>query len=137
MLKKIFFSCRVQNNTSVIHIPLPHFGRILGTVCSTSQLLKEEEDCLHNALRRCKYPLWAWNRVNINKNQKKKNKGNNTNKNNNSNNINKPYIVVCYMKGLGESCKNICRKHGVEVYFRGGITIRDLMVHPKDKDTIL
>ena len=106
------------------------------TVCSTNKLLKEEENNLHNALRRCKYPLWAWNRVNINKNQKRKNKGNNNN-NNNSNNINKPYIVIPYMKGLGESCKNICRKHGVEVYFRGGSTIRDLLVHPKDKDTIL
>ena len=107
------------------------------TVCSTSQLLKEEEDHLHNALRRCKYPLWAWNRVNINTNQKRNNKGKNNNKSNNSNNTNKPYIVVPYMKGLGESCKNICRKHGVEVYFRGGSTIRDLLVHPKDKDTIL
>ena len=33
--------------------------------------------------------------------------------------------------------KNICRRFGVEVYFRGGSTIRDLLVHPKDKDTIL
>ena len=76
------------------------------TVCSTSQLLlQEEENHLHNALRRCKYPLWAWNRVNINKNQKRKNKGNNNNNNNNSNNMNKPYIVVPYMKGLGEAAK--------------------------------
>ena len=41
------------------------------------------------------------------------------------------------MEGLGESCKNICRKHGVEVYFRGSSTIRDFLVHPKNKDTIL
>ena len=41
------------------------------------------------------------------------------------------------MKGLGETCKNICRRYGVEVYFRGGSTIRDLLVHPRDKDTIL
>ena len=75
-------------------------------------------------------PLWAWNRVNINKKQKRNN-------NNNSNNTKKPYIVVPYMKGLGESCKNICRRHGVEVYFRGGSTIMDLLVHPKDRDTIL
>ena len=76
------------------------------TVYSTSQLLKE--DHLHHALRRCEYPLWTWNRVTINQNQKRKNKGtsNNNNKNNNnSNNSNKPYIVVPYMKGLGESCK--------------------------------
>ena len=41
------------------------------------------------------------------------------------------------MKGLGETCKKICKRHGVEVYFRGGSTIRDLLVHPKDMDTIL
>ena len=82
------------------------------TVCSNSQLLKEEEDHLNHALRRCKYPIWALNKTNINQNQKRKNKGTN----NNSANTNKPYIVVPYMKGLGESCKNICRKHGVEVY---------------------
>ena len=41
------------------------------------------------------------------------------------------------MKGLAESCKNICRRYGVEVYFKGGRTIRDILAHPKDKDTIL
>ena len=99
------------------------------TVCSTQQLLKEEEDHLYNALRICKYPLWAWNRTNIMKKQKKNNQGNK--------NIKKSYIVVPYRKGLGETCKNICRRYGVEVYFRGGSTIRDLQVHPKDRDTIL
>ena len=44
---------------------------------------------------------------------------------------------MSYMKGLWETCKNIYRRHGVEVYFRGGSTIRDLLVHPKDRDTIL
>ena len=41
------------------------------------------------------------------------------------------------MQGMSESCKNICRKHGVEMYFRGGNTIRYLLVPPKDKETIL
>ena len=41
------------------------------------------------------------------------------------------------MKGLAESCKIICRRYGVEVYFKGGSTIKDILVHPKDKDTIL
>ena len=45
------------------------------TVCSTKQLLTEEEDHLY-ILRRCNYPLWAWNRVNINKKQKRNNQGN-------------------------------------------------------------
>ena len=99
------------------------------TVCTTKQLLEKEEDHLYNALRRCEYPLWAWNRTNIKKKQKNNNQG--------TSNTKKSYIVVPYMKGLGETCKNICRRYGVEVYFRGGSTIRDLLVHPKDKDTIL
>ena len=49
----------------------------------------------------------------------------------------KPYIVVPYMKGLSESCKNICRRHGIEMHFKGANTIRQLLVHPKDKDNIL
>ena len=38
---------------------------------------------------------------------------------------------------MGESCKNICRKHGVNMYFKGGNTSKDLLVlvHPKDRDT--
>ena len=41
------------------------------TVCSNHQLLKEEEDHLNKALRRCKYPAWTLNRVNINQNKNK------------------------------------------------------------------
>ena len=103
------------------------------TVCSNYHLLKEEEDHLNKALRRCKYPAWALNRVNINQIQNKQG----TNKNKTNTNSKKPYIVVPYMQGLSESCKNICKKHGVEMYFRGGNTIRDHLVHPKDRDIIL
>ena len=42
-----------------------------------------------------------------------------------------------YMKGLSESCKNICRKHGIEMYFEGANTIRELLAHPKNKDNML
>ena len=38
---------------------------------------------------------------------------------------------------MHENCKNICRKHGVEMYFKGDNTIKDLVVQPKDRDTIL
>ena len=41
------------------------------------------------------------------------------------------------MKGLSESCKNIYRKHGTEMNFKEGNTIKELLVHPKDKDNIL
>ena len=33
--------------------------------------------------------------------------------------------------------KRTCNKHGVQVYFKGGNTIRNLLVAPKDKDPML
>ena len=41
------------------------------TVCSNSQLRKDEEDHLNKVLRRCKYPVWALNRANITQKKKK------------------------------------------------------------------
>ena len=107
-------------------------------VCSNHQLLKEEEDQLNKALRRCKYPAWALNRANIKqKNNKRTNQDPGNNRNSTGSNNNKPYIVVPYVKGMSESYKNICRKHGIEMCLKGGNTIKELLVHPKDKDIIL
>ena len=80
------------------------------------------------------YFAWALNRARIST------IGNNKKKNKTTYNINinkKFYIVVSYVKGLSESCKNICRRHGTEMHFKGANTIRQLLVHPKDKDNIL
>ena len=57
--------------------------------------------------------------------------------NNPSNNsIQKPYMMIPYYKGLSESPKKICSKHGVQVYFKGGNSIKNLLVAPKDQDSI-
>ena len=101
------------------------------TVCSNHHLLEEEEEHLNRALSNCRYPAWALNRARINT-SKKKNIRTDTNTNSK-----KPYIMVPYMKGLSESCKNICRRHGIDMHFKGANTIRQLLVHPKDKDDIL
>ena len=45
-------------------------------------------------------------------------------------------ISVPYSKGLSESFKNTCKKYGIQGYFRGGKTIKDLLVAPKDRDHI-
>ena len=101
------------------------------TVCSNNQLLMEEEDHLNRALSNYRYPTWALNRI------KFTNKHNTRKKNKTTNNKNIPYIVVPYMKGLSESCKNICRTHDIEMYFKRANTIWQLRVNPKDKDDIL
>ena len=46
-------------------------------------------------------------------------------------------MVVPYYKGLSESLKRAFSKHGIQVYFKRGITIKNLLVAPKDKDPIL
>ena len=45
-------------------------------------------------------------------------------------------MVIPYDKGISESIKKTCSKHGVQVYFKGGNTIKNLLVAPKDQDTI-
>ena len=105
------------------------------TICSSPHMLKQE-DHLSKVLTRCRYPTWAINRVKMKMRtpaQKKKN-------NNNANiqqNYQRPYMVVPYYQGLSESLKRTCNKYGVQVYFRGGVTIKNLLMVPKDQDPML
>ena len=110
-------------------------------VCSTTQQPKEEQDHLHKVLATCKYPIWAWNRMKIKTkyptHQEDQNKGTKQPTINSSNlNNQRGYIVVPYTKGLSESIKTVCRKHWIQVYFKGGKTIKNFPVAPKDKDHI-
>ena len=61
---------------------------------------------------------------------------NNKNKQNNSS-MKNLYMVVPYYQGLSESIKRSYKKYGVQVHFKGGLTIRNLLIAPKDKDHIL
>ena len=103
------------------------------TICSNPQLLQKEEH-LKVALKNCKYPTWAFNRIQM-KTKKQESKQVQTNRTN-RNNQRKFYIVVPYYSGLSESIKNIGRKFGVQVYCKGGTIIKNLLMAPKDKDPI-
>ena len=46
-------------------------------------------------------------------------------------------MVVPYYQGLSKSIKRLSEKCGVQVHFKGGITIKNLLMAPKDKDHIL
>ena len=108
-------------------------------VSSNNQLLKEEEDHLQDVLTRNKYPLWALNRVEIKSKNNQAQHQNRTqpNVNNRGRTENqKSYMVLPYVKGLSESIKNVGKKHGIQIYFKGGNTIKSLLMTPKDKDHI-
>ena len=46
------------------------------------------------------------------------------------------YMLLPDVKRLSESMKNVGKKHGIQTYFRGGNTIKSLLMTPKDKDHI-
>ena len=63
-----------------------------------------------------------------------KKRNNNNQKNSATDTNQKPYISVPYQRGLSESFKKTCKSHGVQVYFKGGRTIKNLLMAPKDQD---
>ena len=107
-------------------------------VCSTKQQLKEEQDHIQQALTLCRYPRWALNRVEKKTRVLKqpKNHGKGLKDNNTKSNIRRTHITVPYSRGLSESFKNTCKKYGIQVYFRGGKTIKNPLVAPKDREHI-
>ena len=80
------------------------------------------------------YPTWVLNKVKM----KTRTLSNNTKKGtkNTSSIIQKPHRVIPYYQGIIESMKKICSEYGVQVYFKGGNTFKNLLMAPKDQDTI-
>ena len=122
------------------------------TVCTTPELLNEELEHLREAMVKCKYPKCALNKIqNMYTNNNQEENGSNINNqeqdstprpNNStctkgSTNKDKPsagHIVVPYVQGLGEALKKICSRYGVQTYFKGSATIKQLLVRTKDQD---
>ena len=63
--------------------------------------------------------------------------GNNTAQSANQEVQSKGHIVIPYTQGLCESIKRICGRYGIQTHFKGGRTIKNLLVSPKDKDPIV
>ena len=109
-------------------------------VSSTKQHLEEEHEHLQKVLTTCPYLRWALNRMKKisdpvpPKSNNTKDRNGTDNKSNS--NIRRNYITVTYTRGLSESFKNICKKHGIQIYFRGSKAIKNFLVAPKDKDSI-
>ena len=49
----------------------------------------------------------------------------------------KGHIVIPYTQGLCEIIKKICGRYGIQTHFKGGSTIKNLLVSPKDKDPVV
>ena len=124
------------------HHPISSKYKVVGTlhhraktICSSPNMLQKEEEHLSRVLTKCKYPTWAINRVKMK--MKKPAQKKNISNTNTQQNYQKPYMVVPYYQGLSESVKRTCNKHWVQLYFRGGVTIKNLLMAPKDQDPML
>ena len=107
------------------------------TICSNKQSLQQEEDHLAKALKNCNFPMWALNRIKIKLNNPAHKKNENKASSTQQNNTPRPFITVPYYKGLSESVKKRCSNYGVQVYFKGGTTIKNLLMAPKDIDPMM
>ena len=97
------------------------------------------------------YPRWAINKVQnklINGNQEDNgtNHVGNTSQDTSTSSGNKQtsttsrgrpsmgHIIILCVQGLGESIKCTCTKYGIQTYFRGNKTIKQMLLKPKDQD---
>ena len=100
------------------------------TICSTPKLL-ENELHLEEVLGQCKYPNGLSRRFPSNIKDRRRNRPLQRNTP-----PKKFHIVIPYAQGIRESIKNIYEKHGVAVHFKGGQTLKNILVSPKDKDAM-
>ena len=110
------------------------------TMCSNPELLQKEKEHLRKALTNCKYPKWAFDKVEkrLNRSSRQANDGGNNNAQSANHVVqNKGLIVIPYTQGLCESIKKICGRYGIQTHFKGSRTIKNLLVSPKDKDPML
>ena len=109
-------------------------------VCSNPELLQKEKQHLRKALTKCNYPKWALDKVEkrLNRSTRQVNDGGNNSAQPANHEVqSKGHIVIPYTQGLCESIKKICGRYGIQTHFKGGKTIKNLLVSPKDKDPIL
>ena len=105
-------------------------------VCSNSELFKTELKYLQEVLSQCKYPKWVIDKV-LQQQEDRDKRNRRKQGNNNTCQTNKRcHIVVPYSQGLCESYKNTCGRQGVQVHFKGGNTLKNLLIFPKDREAI-
>ena len=92
---------------------------------------KQEEEHIRTALHTCRYPDWAikrveeqMNRIAIRKDKSKKDKAQEKSRG---------VVTVPYVHSFTEKIQRIFTKHRVATVVKPQTTLRQVLVHPKDK----
>ena len=95
----------------------------------------KEEEHIRQALARCGYPKWAIDKVKKQMEEKQQQKV--TQKRTSRQKDKKSNVVIPYVEGLSERYSMVMKKHDVSTCVRPHTTIRNLLVHPKDKQDLM
>ena len=123
------------HNLSAMYSVINTLSHRVQTIFSPQQVLKNESQHLEKVLMLCKYTKWAINKIfhqQLEKKEGKKKKQTPPSKYS----AKKCHIVVPYVQGICGSLKNMCGKHSVTVYFKRRQTLKNILVSPKDKDSM-
>ena len=111
------------------HHPLEHKLSVIrtlyhraDTIITDSTDRISEKEHVNKALSKCGYPKWAINTTV-------------TPKTHNTTELGKPraFVTFPYVKGLSENIQRICCNFGIKVAHKPITTLRQELVHPKDK----
>ena len=86
-----------------------------------------EENRIREALQKCGYPSWAVSRV-----KRKREEGKQQEQSKEKEECT-GQVVIPYVKGVSERAERIFRKYGIRTAMKPMNTLRQLLVHPKDK----
>jgi hypothetical protein len=126
------------------HHPLHHKLGVVRTlldrannIISNEEAKDEEEKHIKKALKTCGYPAWTITKTKQNIKRKedknKKQSKKTTSGKQQTNNVPRTSVTLPYVQGLTERVSRTLRKFNVNVGVKPGTTIRQLLVHPKDK----
>ena len=108
----------------------------MNTVVTEPDDKANEEKRIRTALKNCGYPNWVMDKVK----QNMEDKANNTDatkaeskKKKKTENKSKGMVVIPYVNGLTERLQRIFKKHQVNTAVKPHRTLRQILVHPKDK----
>ena len=114
--------------------------RVIHTLSHRSQTVCSNPELLHKEKTQCNYPKRALDKVErrLNKPYSKASDGANNQGTSGAQPATKEvrtkgHIVIPYTQGLCESTKKISGTYGIQTYFKGNNTIRNLLVSPRTK----
>ncbi|XP_033181822.1 uncharacterized protein LOC117152842, partial [Anabas testudineus] len=114
------------------HHPLQHkigvirtFNHRAQNIPTSIEAQKKEDRHLKTALRTCGYPKWAFNKAGTCSRKRTREQS--------ESQVLRKNLVIPYMAGVSDKLKRIFRKHNIPVYFKPTNTLRQKLVHPKDR----